>query len=174
MDAFTGEVRMFAGNFAPVNWHFCDGSLIPITQNQALFSLIGTFYGGDGRTNFGLPDLRGTFPLGFGRNKISQINYNLGQYGGSTQQHISVANLPPHTHSLQGTDQPGNTPDPSNAIFANTSGLDREYAQGVSPNVTMSPNVMSQTGNGQSLDTTPPFQALNFIICMQGIYPSRS
>lgn len=174
MDGYIGEVRMFAGNFAPVNWHFCDGSLLAISQFQALFSIIGNNYGGDGRTNMGLPDYRGVFPIGFGTNKVSGISYPVGLQGGSSSRTITVSNLPPHSHSLNATNQAGNTSDPTNAILADTSGLDKEYAGSVAPNVNMLGSAIGQTGGGQSLDITPPFQALSFIICLNGLYPSRS
>lgn len=173
-DGYIGEIRMFAGNFAPRGWSLCNGQLISISSNTALFSIIGNFYGGDGRTTMGLPDFRGIFPMGFGRNNRGGSTYNIGELGGTESQTITVANMPPHNHALMATTQTGNTNSPQNALLGNTGTFDKEYILTNSDKVQMAQNAIGPTGLGSPLNNMPPFQVVNFIICLQGIFPSRN
>lgn len=174
-EPFIAEIRIFAGNFAPRGWAFCDGQLLPISQNTALFSLIGTIYGGDGRTTTGLPDLKGRAPMHAG-NGAGLSTRQLGESGGTETVTLTINHLPLHTHSLQAstgaTDEEGSTnpsnaatgvPEPANALYRNPSNL-APMASGV---------IQSDGGNG-SHNNMQPFLALNFIIAMVGLYPSRA
>lgn len=169
IEAFIGEVRMFTGPFAPVGWAYCSGQQMSIAQNTALFSLIGTAYGGDGRTYFNLPNFQGIFPIG-----SNSTTYRLGSKGGSESQRITTANLPPHNHPLMATTTPGNIADPTAALLGNTGSFDNEYVRTNSNMVEMAPNAIGPTGQGEALYTMPPFTSITFIICLDGIYPSRS
>src|SRR5664279_4089451 len=126
MDPLLASILIFAGNFAPRGWALCNGQLMAINQNQALFSLLGTTYGGDGFTTFALPDLRGRVPIHMGQGP-GLSNYIIGQTGGSENTTLLPTNLPPHTHPLIATSEPGSTSDPTNAYLGNTGALDREY-----------------------------------------------
>ncbi len=185
MDPFIGEITMFAGNFAPRGWAFCNGQLLPIASNAALFSILGTTYGGDGRTTFALPDLRGRAPIHAGTGP-GLPNYRLGQRGGSETNTLSVANLPAHNHSaslssasvampaysLEGesTSPDGNYPAKSgqgDPDYNSTSDVSMASAS-VSGSVTV-----GNTGFGQAINNMPPFCTIHYIIALQGIYPSR-
>ena len=122
-EPFVGEIRMFAGNFAPRGWSLCDGQLVAVSQNDALFSLLGTIYGGDGRTTFGLPDMRGRIPIHAGTGPgLSQRR--LGAKGGTERETITVTQMPSHTHPLHGTDDPGDTPNPAGNAPAKSTTVD--------------------------------------------------
>lgn len=180
---FLGQIVMFAGNFAPRGWAFCDGQLLPISQNQALFSLLGTIYGGDGRTSFALPDLRGRIPLhpGSGPGLSSRI---LGQKGGQENVTLTQNQMPSHTHTLTkdaklrvrnatGTENEaaGNylANSPSEGIYS-PGPPDNEMAAGV-VNLTAT---LGNTGGSQAHNNMPPFLAVNFIIALEGTFPSRN
>lgn len=174
MEGYLAQVLLFAGNFAPRNWAFCEGQLLPISQNQALFSLLGTTYGGDGRTSFALPDLRGRVPIG-PRRGAGLSNYTLGQKGGVETVTLQQNQMPSHNHVMTASSgaPTHNTASGSSLASANRSvDMDNIYADGAA-NVSMG----SETGNaGGNLDheNRPPFIALNYIICLAGIFPSRS
>lgn len=180
MEPFIGQVIMFTGNFAPRNWALCDGTLLSIQQNEALFSILGTTYGGDGRTTFALPDLRGRLPMHAGSGP-GLIGRSLGQKGGSETHILTVNNLPPHNHTASGTVEPrckngsGDETNPNNAFpaVANTD----LYAD-VPDSNTMGQSPVSitvgNTGGGESIDHMPPYLAVNYIIAMVGLYPSRN
>ena len=179
MEPFIGQIMMFGGNFAPRGWAFCDGQLLPISQNDALFSLLGTTYGGDGRTTFGLPDLRGRAPIHAG-NGPGLTPRQLGERGGSETETLSVGQMPSHSHdvTVQGTSAAPNSDSPANAQMATlpTRGPNRPiYNQGGPSDTPMlsSPGT-SNTGGSQPVNNMPPFQAVHYIISLQGIYPSRS
>lgn len=172
MDPFIGEVKLFAGNFAPRGWAFCDGQLLPISQNSALFSILGTTYGGDGRTTFALPDLRGRVPLG-PRHGAGLSNYSLGQKGGQENVTLTTTQIPSHHHSINAVSATGNNAAPQNNFLANTAGLDREYSN-ANPDVQMNSNMVGNTGGGQSHENRQPYLAINYIIALQGVFPSRS
>ena len=176
MDPFIGEVRMFAGNFAPRGWAFCDGQVLPITQNTALFSLLGTAYGGDGRTTFGLPDLRGASPVGFGQGPGLTWLARGDRVGQPTVTLTSSA-LPAHTHALAATDGTGTSDNPSGAVWAQSRrgrARERLYAPAASPSVAMASSAAAPVGDGQPHENMPPYLAIYFIIALQGIFPPRS
>ncbi len=173
-DGYIGEIRIFAGNFAPSNWYLCDGTKIKIQDNTELFSIIGTTYGGNGRKNFALPDLRGIFPMAPGTNADSGVSYSLGQTGGDDSQVLTEDNLPAHTHALMATTKPGNLNDPTDALLGNTGSFDSEYVITDSDMVQMADDAIGTTGKGKALSTMPPYLAVNYIICYSGSYPSRS
>ena len=159
-DQLIGEIRMFAGNFAPRDWAFCDGRLLPINDNQALYSILGTTYGGDGRTNFALPDLRGRVALHPGTGPgLSQRR--LGDEGGAEQVMLSEAEMPGHSHGM--TSAGGGQTIRNLSYF----GTQTEVPQ-------QTTGVTDPAGGDQPHDNMPPFQAVNFIIALQGMYPSRS
>lgn len=169
-EPFVGEIRMFAGNFAPRGWAFCDGQLLAVTSNEALFSLFGTIYGGDGRTTFGLPDLRGRVPIHAGSGS-GLSSRRLGSRAGAENVTIAVNSLPSHTHiwraasaSAQNRTPVGNTPaSASSATYGNATSLTALNAATVS----------AASGGGRSHTNLMPFCCIHFIIALFGIFPSR-
>ena len=178
MEGFLGEVRIFAGNFAPRAWAFCEGQLLPISQWSALFSILGTTYGGDGRTTFGLPDLRGRVPVGSG-NGPGLSDYRLGAKGGATMKALNSTQLPSHSHDATlGFNPMATTGNPNNAFPA---GVAVTNAAAFSNNndansgtFNASAFSVGNTGGSQSYNQNQPFIAIYYIIAMQGTYPSRS
>ena len=172
VEVFLGEIRMFAGNFAPTGWAFCQGQLLPIAQNTALFSLLGTTYGGDGRTTFALPDLRGRVPVGFGQGP--GLSYkDLGQQFGTETVTLTTAQMPAHSHTVNAVTSEGNQNLPTNSLPANTKALDKEYSDAAS-NTTMKSGMIGITGSSQPVNISQPSLGVNFIIALQGIFPSRN
>ena len=169
-EPFIGEISMFAGNFAPRGWAFCEGQLLPISQNSALFSLLGTTYGGDGRTTFALPDLRGRVPMHPGTGP-GLSNYRLGQKGGAETTTLTVAQLPSHSHPIQANEKSPTINDPKNAVMANLGPIPGIYARDAGT-ITMKPT--GNTGGNQSVDIRQPYCTVNYIIALQGVYPSRN
>ena len=172
VEVFLGEIRMFAGNFAPTGWAFCQGQLLPIAQNQALFALLGTTYGGDGRTTFALPDLRGRVPVGFGQGP-SLSNREIGEKFGSELVTLNINQMPSHNHTVNAVTTEGNQNLPTNSLPANTKTLDKEYSD-ANANTTMKATMVNPTGGNQPFGVTQPSLGVNFIIALQGIYPSRN
>ncbi len=187
-EPFVGEIEAVGFNFAPVNWALCQGQLLPISQYTALFSLLGTTYGGDGRTTFALPDLRGRVAVGQGNGFI------MGQIGGTTSATLQIINLPPHNHTASTTvtvtgtagipavNTDGTTDTPaSNAVLARMS-RNNQYST-ATPNVTMTAGpitanasattTVGMTGGGQPFSIMQPYQVVNYIIALNGIFPSR-
>ena len=171
-DSIIGEIRMFAGNFAPTGWAFCQGQLLPIAQNQALFSLLGTTYGGDGRTSFALPDLRGRVPVGFGQGP-GLSNRVIGDQFGSELVTLNINQMPSHNHTVNAVTTEGNQNLPTNSLPANTKTLDKEYSD-ANANTTMKATMVNPTGGSQPFGVSQPSLGVNFIIALQGIYPSRN
>jgi len=169
-EPFLGEIKIWAPNFAPRGWAFCDGQLLPISQNSALFSLLGTIYGGDGRTTFALPDLRGRIPLGMGTGP-GLSPHPIGQRGGAETTTLTVNNLPAHTHALNlATAAEGDSNDPAGRLLAQTDA--RSYSdQG--PAIAGG-GTTAGTGASQAVNNMQPYLSLSFIIALQGIFPSRS
>ena len=165
-DPYIGEIRIFAGTFAPRSWTFCDGQLLSISQNTALFAIIGTTYGGDGETTFGLPDLRGRAPMHAG-NGPGLTSRGIGQRGGAET--ATAAQIPSHSHTLQGVDADAQGTDPTGSHLA-TSNEDNYDDQGA-PNVSMS-SLATGSFNNQSHNNMQPYLTLNFIIALTGIFPS--
>ncbi|MBZ5555374.1 MAG: tail fiber protein [Acidobacteriia bacterium] len=162
---FIGEIRMFAGNFAPAGWALCDGSLIPISENETLFVLIGTTYGGDGQETFALPDLRGRIPIHQGPGFI------LGQFGGVEGVTLTVNQIPAHSHFPQAQSGAGQASNPSNRVWASSS-LNQFSAS--PPSASMDPGALSLTGGSQPHENMMPFLTVNFIIALFGIFPSQT
>ena len=167
---FVGEIRMFAGNFPPNGWLFCDGALLAIAQNEVLFDLIGTTYGGDGVNTYALPDLRGRVPVHQGNN--TQSNYVIGQAGGQETVTVTPGQLPQHTHALNATTMPAvSTKGPVDALGSST--IMKMYGS-AAPNLPMEPTAVAPTGGGQSHENMAPFTAINYIISLFGIFPSQN
>ena len=173
-EPFIAEIRIFAGNFAPRSWAFCDGQLLPVSQNTALFSLIGTTYGGDGRTTTALPNLQGRAPMHPGRGP-GLTDRRLGQRGGSENVTLSEAQLPNHTHSGIASLVTSSTATPSDTTTLGDTGFDNLYQTATGTNlVDLAPEALPNTGGGAAHQNMQPYLTLNFIIALQGLYPSRS
>lgn len=173
-EPFIAEIRIFAGNFAPRGWAFCDGQLLPIANNTALFSLIGTTYGGDGRTTTALPDLRGRATMHPGRGP-GLTSRRLGQRTGSPLAGLTEAQMPAHSHAVLSAAAQADSkiPGPTKAV-AKTRNIDRIYQTGTAADlVEFSVSAVGSGGGSQAHDNVQPFLALNFIIALQGLYPSR-
>jgi len=213
MEGYLGQIMIFAGNFAPRNWEFCHGQLQAISQNQALFSIIGTIYGGDGRTTMGLPDLRGRVALGEG-NGPGLSSYSVGEKAGKESVTLTENNLPSHTHHLMASSSQGDSASAKNCNLAAAGGAEfvGNVASGVAVtgtigtgltlkdledgmtsesgavsgevrslpyvssgvDVNMSQAAITNTGGNESFSQLQPFQAVHYIICVDGMYPSRS
>lgn len=170
-EPFVGEIRMFAGNFAPRGWAFCDGQLLAVSQNDALFSLLGTIYGGDGRTTFGLPDMRGRIPIHAGSGP-GLSNRALGTKGGAENETLTTNQLPSHSHTLRGTSSNGTLPNPGGNVLA-TSTVLRPYAVGEPLDSNLASQTINNLGGSQSHSNLQPYLCIHFIIALFGIYPSR-
>ncbi|WP_410220955.1 phage tail protein [Pedobacter sp.] len=168
MDPILGSIFIFAGDFAPVNYALCNGQALSISDNEALYSLIGTMYGGDGRTTFNLPDLRGRAPIHVS-STIPQATK-----GGAEMVTLTVPELPQHTHLAAASNLPGTTNIPTNAVPAETGATDKEYFNGGDFNTTMSQQFIEPVGGNQSHKNMQPYMALNFIICTRGLYPVQN
>jgi len=169
-EPFVGEIRMFAGNFAPRGWAFCDGQLLAVSQNDALFSLLGTIYGGDGRTTFGLPDLRGRVPIHAGQGP-GLSNRRIGAKAGSEKETITVNQLPSHTHDFNATTNSASSGIATNNTLA--SSLTSYLIAPRSADTTMATQSISGTGGSRSHTNLMPYLCVHFIIALFGIYPSR-
>lgn len=195
MDPFLGQIIMFAGNFAPRGWAFCDGQLLPISQYSALFSILGTIYGGDGRTTFALPDLRGRVPMHPG-NGPGLSSRRLGEKGGAETNILNVTQIPSHNHSasatasgaatgvLRASSGSGDSTTPSGNVLAETA---EDNYSSAAPDVDMHANAVvinmsglnvnvtvANTGGNQPINNMQPYLCVNFIIALQGVFPSRS
>lgn len=168
---YLGEIRMFAGTFAPLGWALCAGQLLPISQNDALFALIGTTYGGDGQSTFALPDLQGRIPIHMGRG-TGLTPRVIGENGGSETVTLTSAQLASHSHAFPASINAAAAGDPLNNVVANT-GAAFVYSTS-SPNVAMSPSAINPAGGSQPHDNAMPFLCVNFIIALEGIFPSQS
>ncbi|MDX2283003.1 MAG: tail fiber protein [Bacteroidia bacterium] len=179
MDQTIAEIRLFAGDFAPKGWAFCDGQLLKIAENTALFSLVGTMYGGDGRTTFALPDLRGRVPVHIGSGHPDGLS--LGQQFGAPSVTLTSSQLPAHAHYagalLRAADNAPDSKDPTNALLAKDQGAYTYHTTGAA-NTEMHPDSvtasMSSAGGGQPYDNHQASFGLNYIIALIGVYPSRS
>jgi len=170
-DPYIGEIRMFAGTFAPQGWAFCDGSLLPISDYSALYQLLGTTYGGNGTTTFALPDLRGRVPVHLGQGAGLQ-NYVIGQNGGAETVQLIAQNTAAHTHQAYGSGTAANSGTPAGNVWADNTYI-QQFAPGTSANSTMGAGLMPDPGVGLAHDNMVPFTAINFIISLFGIYPSQ-
>jgi microcystin-dependent protein len=173
-DAFIGEISLVAFTFAPRGWAFCDGQLLPIAQNTALFALLGTTYGGNGQTTFALPDLRGRVPLHAGGGTGPGLStYNLGESAGVENVTLLAGQMPAHNHLMNASSANGTSDSPANGIMGkNASGVP-QYGTGA-PNATMAAGAIGAAGSNQPHENRPPYLGLNFVICLEGIFPSRN
>lgn len=187
MDNFLGEIRIFAGNYAPAGWALCNGSLLSISIESALFSLLGTTYGGDGVVTFGLPDLRRRIGVNQGQLPGGQ-NYILGEMAGTNNVTLLSSNMPSHTHSIMASTSAATTGDPTNNFLAQTNGNNSTVQPPYpdvklyttlplpsgpsSPNVLLDPGALGITGGTEPHDNMMPYVCVNFIIALNGIYPS--
>ncbi|PYQ35733.1 MAG: phage tail protein [Acidobacteria bacterium] len=168
---YVGEIRMFAGNFAPAGWMFCDGQLLPISENQTLFNLIGTTYGGDGQSTFALPDLQSRVPIHQGSNGGN--NFILAQNGGVEEVTLTVNQIPVHSHPLLATSQTSTDKSPSGRVNDQTSGGVQIYIE-ESTDAGMAANAIGAVGGSQPHTNIQPYLAINFIISLFGIFPSQT
>ncbi len=163
---YVGEIRMFGGNFAPAGWMFCEGQLLPIAENETLFTLIGTTYGGDGQTTFGLPDLRGRLPIHTG------TGFVLAQNGGQETVTLTLPQIPAHQHQLLATGNPASGSVAANQALALTSSATVTPYGTDAPLVALAASAVSSTGGSQPHDNMQPYLCVSFIISLFGIYPS--
>ena len=174
-EPFVAEIRIFGFNFAPKGWAFCDGQILPISQNTALFSLIGTTYGGDGKTNFALPNLQGTAPLQSGQGAGLSL-YDLGQSGGEQAVTLTPSQMPAHQHTANADNNDPQVDNPANQTWA-VPGAGRGlnlYHPNAGSSPQMNPQALSVSGGNLPHNNMPPYQTLNFCIALQGIYPPRN
>jgi microcystin-dependent protein len=165
-EPFLSEIRIMSFNFAPKGWAFCNGQLLPINQNQPLFALLGTTFGGDGRVNFGLPNLQGRTPIHVG------AGFTLGERGGEQSHTVSISELPTHTHLVQASSNNGDQPIPANTFLAKAPAAN----QYIAPNnlAAFSAGTITNLGGGQAHLNMQPFLTLTFCIALQGIFPSST
>jgi microcystin-dependent protein len=162
---YIGEIRMFGGNFAPQGWAFCSGQIVPISQYDALFALIGTTYGGDGQSTFGLPDLRGRLPVHQGS------GYVIGQLAGTETVNLAASQIPQHNHTVAAKNAAGSTT-PGGAVYGGSSAISIYSA--AAPSAPMNAAMIGPGGGGLPHDNLMPFGVVNFIISLEGIFPSRN
>lgn len=183
MEPYLGEIRMFGGYYAPENWAFCDGRLLPINGYEALYSLIGVTYGGDARTNFAIPDLRSRIPVGAGAPTDGRAQYNYGANGGVETVTLQTNNLPPHTHPVYAVTNNATVTDPTNAFYGtvplqtiNSVAAGELYVSTTTTGYQARPfnagAVLPSGGNGVH-ENRMPTKAINYIIALQGVYPMR-
>lgn len=163
---YIGEIRMFAGNFAPVGWMFCEGQLLPISENEALFQLIGTTYGGDGESTFALPDLRGRLPIHQGNGFI------LAETGGAEEITLTVNQIPSHTHPMLATLDTGASNNPLNSVLAQSPNI--KLYSAAAPGQTLNPVTVGPVGGSQPHTNFQPYLCIDFIISLFGIFPSQT
>jgi microcystin-dependent protein len=164
---FVGEIRMFAGNFAPVGWAFCDGSLMPISENETLFNLIGTTYGGDGQTTFALPNLQSRVPVHVGP------GFALAQTAGAETVTLTTSQIPAHNHVPQCNSNPGTAAGPANDVWAVPSPSVTIYSN-VAPSLAINAAAVGSAGGSQPHDNMMPFLVINFILSLFGVFPSQT
>ena len=163
---------MFAGNFPPNGWMFCQGQTLPIAENEVLFNLIGTIYGGDGQTTFNLPNLASRLPIHMGTGPDG-TTYQLGEMAGVEQVTLTTQQIPAHTHPLTATTSAGNSPNPKSAVVARTDGTISLYIADA-PGAAMNASAIGQAGGGQPHENCQPFLCINFIISLFGVFPSQT
>ena len=169
-DPYIGEIRMFGGSFAPAGWAMCDGQLIPISQNDALFNLIGTTYGGDGQNTFALPDLRGRAPMHQGQGPGISQNYVIGQNGGVEQVTVTIQQTPVHTHAYIASGDPADQISGSGGILAQPVSLPIYFAN-ATPDTNLNASTVQPQGGNQPHENMQPFLVITFIISLFGIFP---
>lgn len=169
-EPFLAEVRLVGFNFAPRGWAFCDGQILPINQNQSLYSLLGTTYGGDGRTSFALPDIRGRTPIHVGE------GHRLGQKSGEETHTLAANEMPQHRHLFQATSTSANQPTNAGAVLARTTAADIYRDSDLSPQglTNLRSGTITNVGGGQAHENMQPYLAVNYCIALQGLFPSRN
>ena len=170
---YLGEIRMFGGNFAPRGNALCNGQLLAISQNTALFSILGTTYGGNGTSNFALPDLRGRVPIHMGQGP-GLSNYVLGQQDGSEAVTLNTTQIPSHTHIANCHSEAGNSKDPTNNVWSKDAGVSSAVFSNATPDGIMNPNAIAPAGGNQPHTNIQPYLTITFIIALEGIFPSRN
>lgn len=168
IEPYLGEIMLFAGSFAPRGWAMCNGQLLPIVQNQALFAILGTTYGGNGQTTFALPDLRDRVPIHFGQGPGLSPR-TLGERSGASFHTLAIGELPAHSHALQASTTFGTSVNPSGMYPARNPGIIPQYASAA--DAAMAPTAISNVGGGQAHDNMQPILALNYVIALQGVFP---
>ncbi|RSK39991.1 phage tail protein [Mangrovimonas spongiae] len=171
-EAYLGDIKLTAITFEQRGWMECDGRLLSIAQHSALFSLLGITYGGDGITTFALPDLRGRVPVGIGSGP-GLTTVQLGDTGGSETNTLTVSQMPSHNHTVNAVIEDGNSATPTGNFPAGTKLLDKEYANGGTPTA-MNPNMIGNSGGNMPVNNKQPYIGLRYVICVQGIFPSRN
>jgi microcystin-dependent protein len=178
---FVAEIRIFGFNFAPKGWAMCDGQILPISQNTALFSLLGTNYGGNGTSNFGLPNLKGSVPIHVGASPGPGLSpYFLGQTGGEQNHTLIQQEMPAHNHNLNADRSTATSANPSNAFYragefpGNPPGAVWAYNAATSPSTSLNPNTISLTGGNQPHNNMMPYLTMTFCIALQGVFPPRT
>jgi microcystin-dependent protein len=169
-EPFVGEIRMFGFNFPPQGWALCDGQLLSISQNAALFSLLGTTYGGDGESTFALPDLRSRVPVSQGQGD-GLSSYAEGQAGGTETVTLAAAQMPAHTHAVNASSSPAASERPAGRVLARSP--DHSYIPEPDTDTVMNAKMIGAAGNSQPHDNIQPYLALNFCIALQGVFPAR-
>ena len=174
MDPFVAEIRIFPFNFAPKGWAFCDGQLLPLSQNTALFSLLGTTYGGDGQSNFALPNMQGNVPMHPGQGPGLSL-HDLGETGGSETVTLLESEIPAHAHSLKASATNSSKPNPAGNSLARVAANGTPYvAPAGAPLTPFAPTALAPAGGGQPHNNLQPYLTLNFCIALQGVFPPRS
>lgn len=172
-DPFVAEIRIVPFNFAPKGWAWCDGQILPLSQNTALFSLLGTTYGGDGKSNFALPDLQGKAAMHPGQGPGLSL-HDLGESGGSETVTLLESEIPSHTHTITAKDEDGMRRIPGTMYLANTEAAEKIYNNSTSGLTTMSGDAVSVAGGSQAHNNLQPYLVCYFVIALQGVYPSRT
>jgi microcystin-dependent protein len=170
-EPYVGEIRMFAGNFAPNGWMFCEGQTLPISENETLFNLIGTTYGGDGQETFNLPNLASRVPIHAGTGPDG-TTYQLGEMAGTEQETLTTQQIPNHTHPFTVSTNPGEQNDPNGAVLAASPSV-KMYIGDV-PDSNLAANAAGPAGGSQPHENTQPFLCINFIISLFGVFPSQN
>jgi microcystin-dependent protein len=173
MDPFLGEIRLFAGIFAPQGWNFCDGTLLPISNNDALYALIGNTYGGDGQSTFALPDLRSRVPLHQGQDTLGNT-YSIGSTGGSESVTLTSAQIPAHGHTFNVQTIKGTSDDPTGNFLCTPADPNCLLFRSTTANVALAGGTVGPSGGGSPHENRQPFVAINFIIALEGIFPPQS
>jgi microcystin-dependent protein len=173
MDPFVAEIRIFPFNFAPKGWAFCDGQILPLSQNTALFSLLGTTYGGDGKSNFALPDMQGNVPMHPGQGPGLSL-HDLGETGGSETVSLLESEIPSHSHTMMSLPAPGNRTAPGGNSMGRTAGTIGPYTAPGKALVAMSDNAVAPAGGDQPHNNMQPYLTFYFCIALQGVYPPRT
>jgi microcystin-dependent protein len=169
---YVGEIRMFGGNFAPAGWAFCDGALIPISENDTLFNLIGTTYGGDGQETFALPNLGGRVPIHQGQGPGISQSYLIGETGGVEQVTLSVNQIPNHTHPMTASENTATTPIPVSNVIGKSTSID--LFANAAPSTTLNSQAVQPVGGSQPHENMQPYLAVSFIISLFGIFPTQN